>query len=115
MLGDDMEDLRIATFGVAHVHSARRFPASRIVRGFVPRELRSHSVAPRLSGESSVSPFRESDTALVSESCGGHFPITHPSGESDRTSKVAVAVSELASTGFPGFPFTYQVVSGNRR
>jgi hypothetical protein len=60
-------------------------------------------------------PFRESETELVSESRRDCFPITHPSGESYQTSKLAVAVSELASILHPEFLFTYQAARGNRR
>jgi hypothetical protein len=60
-------------------------------------------------------PFRESETELVSEGRGDRFFITHHSGESYQTSKLAVAVSELASILHPGIPFTYQAARGNRR
>jgi len=81
-----MEDHPIAATRVAHVCTARRIRAFRIVRGRVPRELRSDRAAPSPSGESSRRPFRESEAASVSKNCKTKAHETRLSGESFRDS-----------------------------
>ena len=80
-----MEECSIAAAGIAHGYTAREIRASGIVCGRVQRELRSGRMAPSASGESGGRPFRESDTASVSESGGVGSTMTRPSGESLRS------------------------------
>ena len=92
----------IAAAGMAHVLFARAHPADDMIRGRIPRDVRSRSVMRCLSTESGRGRFCESVTAPVSESCGADWKIhIRPTRALRRAFRESVTASVSESCSVP--------------